>query len=160
MGDRWHHNAGHMMSFFEKKKNAQKRCCFNCNIWPEINWFTSHQSHYCLYYNSIPEFVRKRLMLTEKYLKQREIFEISLSESRIYKKWQTSAIIREISDSNLEKGRNGLNSGVSRIIWESWQPCGEDTYCWKSHHELLFHSLLIQSSFLHLMPPRKKWKLN
>ena len=33
------------------------------------------------------------------------------------------AIIREISDSNLETGRNGSNSGVSRIIWESWQPC-------------------------------------
>ena len=37
-------------------------------------------------------------------------------------------------------------------------PPGEDTYCWKSHHELLVHSLLIQSSFRHLMPPRKKWK--
>ena len=31
-------------------------------------------------------------------VKRRTIFEISLSESRIYKKWQTSAIIREISD--------------------------------------------------------------
>ena len=71
------------------------------------------------YYNGIPEFVKKRSMLTEKYLKQRKIFEISLSENRIYKKWQTSAIIREISDSNLETGRNGLKSGVSRIIWES-----------------------------------------
>ena len=33
--------------FFGEKK-ARKRCCFNCNIWP--NWVTSHQSHYCLYY--------------------------------------------------------------------------------------------------------------
>ena len=48
-------------------------------------------------------------MLTEKQLKQRKIFEISLSESPIYKKWQTSAIIREISDSNLEIRRNSLN---------------------------------------------------
>ena len=54
---RWRHNAGHMTSYFGLKK-ARKRCCFNCNIWP--NWFTSHQSHYCLYYNGIPEFVRKR----------------------------------------------------------------------------------------------------
>ena len=46
-------------------------------------------------------------MLTVKQLKQRKIFEISQSESRIYKKWITSAIIREISDSNLETGRNG-----------------------------------------------------
>ena len=46
-------------------------------------------------------------------------FEISLSESRFYKKLQTSAIIREISASNLETGRKGLKSGVSRIIRES-----------------------------------------
>ena len=30
------------------KKTAQKRCCWNCNIWP--NWLTFHQPHYCLYY--------------------------------------------------------------------------------------------------------------
>ena len=57
-------------------------------------------------------------MLTVRQLKQSKIFKISLAESRIYKKWQTSAIIREISDSNLETGRNGSKSGVSRIIWE------------------------------------------
>ena len=62
VGDRWRNNGGHMTSFFGGKK-ARKRCCFNCNIWP--NWSTSHQSHYCLYYNGIPEFVRKRSMLTE-----------------------------------------------------------------------------------------------
>ena len=148
------------MSFFEKK-NAQKDVVLIVTFDQKLIDLlpTNHIIAYN-YYNGVPEFVKKRSMLTEKYLKQREIFEISLSESRIYKKWQTSAIIREISDSNLETGRNGLKCGVSRIIWEDWQPCGEDTYCWKSHHELLFHSLLIQSSFLHLMPPRKKWKLN
>ena len=31
-----------------------------------------------------------------------QIFEISLSESQVYKKWQTLMIIGEISDSNLE----------------------------------------------------------
>ena len=46
------------------EKNARKRCCFNCNIWP--NWFTFHQSHYCLSYNGIPECVWKRSLLTEK----------------------------------------------------------------------------------------------
>ena len=56
-------------------------------------------------------------MLTIKWLKQRN-FEISLSESRFYKKLQTSAIIREISASNLETGRKGSKSGVSRIIRE------------------------------------------
>ena len=58
-------------------------------------------------------------MLTVRQLKQRKIFEISLSESRIYKKWQTLAITWEISDSNLETGRNGSKSGVSQIIQES-----------------------------------------
>ena len=33
----------------------------------------------------------------------------------------TLAIIREISDSNLETGRYGPKSGVSWIIRESWQ---------------------------------------
>ena len=41
-------------------------------------------------------------MLKVKQLKQGKIFEISLTESQIYKTLQTSAIIREISDSNLE----------------------------------------------------------
>ena len=35
----------------------------------------------------------------------------------------TLAIIREISDSNLETGRYGPKSGLSRIIQESWQYC-------------------------------------
>ena len=35
----------------------------------------------------------------------------------------TLAIIREISDSALESGRYGTKSGVSQIIWESWQHC-------------------------------------
>ena len=58
-------------------------------------------------------------MLKVKYIKQRKMFEISLTESRIYKKLETSVIIREISDSNLETGRNGSKSGVSWIIRES-----------------------------------------
>ena len=45
---------------------------------------------------------------------------LSLSDSRVYKKWQPSAIIREIWDSNLETGRYGPKSGASRIIRESW----------------------------------------
>ena len=61
-------------------------------------------------------------------VKRRTIFEISLSESRIYKKWQTSAIIREISDSNLETRRNGSKSGLSQIIRESRQPCKLSLY--------------------------------
>ena len=30
-----------------KPKERAKRCCFNCNIWP--NWFTSHQSQIIAY---------------------------------------------------------------------------------------------------------------
>ena len=64
----------------------------------------------------LPGFPRKRSMLKVKYLKQRKIFEISFTESRFYTKYQTSALIREISE---ETGRNGSKSGVSRIIRES-----------------------------------------
>ena len=100
-----------------------------------------NQSHYCLYYNGIPEFVRKRSMLTIKWLKQRN-FEISLSESWFYKKLQTSAIIREISTSNLETGRKGSKSGVSRIIRESWQPCKyiayREMHTHSSNHILIY----------------------
>ena len=46
-------------------------------------------------------------------------FEISLTESPTYKKLQTSALIREISDSNLETGRSVSKSGISRTIRES-----------------------------------------
>ena len=58
-------------------------------------------------------------MLTVTWLKQHKLFEISLSESGFDKKWQTLAIIREISDSNLEARRNGSKSGVSWTIQES-----------------------------------------
>ena len=44
----------------------------------------------------------KRSTLAVKWLKQGKIFKILLSESRVYKKWQTSAITQEISDFNLE----------------------------------------------------------
>ena len=60
--DRWRHNARHITSFVKKKKRA-KRCCWNCSIWP--NWFTSHQSYYCLYYNGLQEFVRKIAQATQ-----------------------------------------------------------------------------------------------
>ena len=41
----------------------------------------------CLYYNGIPEFVRKSSTLTVKYIKYGKIFEISFCKSGIYKKW-------------------------------------------------------------------------
>ena len=45
-----------------------------------------------------------------------QIFEISLSESQVYKKWQTLMIIGEIQTLIW---RNGSKSGVSWIIQES-----------------------------------------
>ena len=51
---------------------------------------------------------------------------------KVYKSLQeiaTLAIIREISDSNLETGRYGPKSGVSRIIRQSWQHCGFRILC-------------------------------
>ena len=90
-----------------------------------INWLTSHQPHYCLYYLQWHTGVCEEMFDVNSTIAQtkQSIWKIPPSESRFYKKWQTMAIIREISDSNLETGRNGSKSGVSRIIRESWQPC-------------------------------------
>ena len=46
-------------------------------------------------------------MLTEKLLQTTQQIKILGSESRVNKKWQTVAIIREIFYSNLETGRYG-----------------------------------------------------
>ena len=66
-----------------------------------------------LYYNGTTELYDEMFdaLLTVKELKQ--------CKSRVYRKWQTLAIIPEISYSNLETGRYGPKSGVSRIIRES-----------------------------------------
>ena len=65
-------------------------------------------------------------MLTVRQLKQRKIFEISLSESRIYKKWQTLAIIWEISDSNLETRRKVQSLESPRLSGRVESPVYED----------------------------------
>ena len=57
--------------------------------------------------------------MTVKQLKQLKIFETSLLESQVYRKWQTLAITGEVSDSNLETRRCGPTSGVSQIICDS-----------------------------------------
>ena len=57
--------------------------------------------------------------MTVKQLKQLKIFETSLLESQVYRKWQTLAITGEVSDSNLETRRCDPTSGVSQIICDS-----------------------------------------
>ena len=52
-------------------------------------------------------------MLTVKLLQTTQKIEILGSESQVYKKWQSAAMIREIFNSNMETGRNGPESGVS-----------------------------------------------
>ena len=55
-------------------------------------------------------------MLTVRQLKRSKIFKISLSESRIYKKWQTSAIIRRFQTLIWKPGemvQNLESSGLS-----------------------------------------------
>ena len=49
-----------------------------------------------------------------------KIFNILQLVIRVYKNEQTSAIIQEISVSNLETGRYSPKSGVSHIIQESY----------------------------------------
>ena len=47
---------------FAMTQNVRKRCCWHCYIWGD--WFTFYQSHY--YYHRMPEFMRKRSILTLK----------------------------------------------------------------------------------------------
>ena len=67
--NRWCHNARNMTTFVQK--SIQKNVVGIVPFVPD--WFTSHQSHYCLYYNGIPGFLRKGSMLNSsnnaKYLK-------------------------------------------------------------------------------------------
>ena len=56
--NRWHHNARNMTSSVQKKHTNKMSFV--------LDWFTFHQSHYCLYYNGIPRFLRKRSMLNVK----------------------------------------------------------------------------------------------
>ena len=83
--------------------------------------------HNCLNYNGMPQIMRKRSIIINMQFKQRKIFKILWSESRVYKNWQTWAIIREISYSNLNTGRYGQNMEFSRIIQESSQRCSSVT---------------------------------
>ena len=54
-------------------------------------------------------------MLTVKQLKQCIVFKVILSESRFYKKWKTLAIIREISECNLETEKTVQNLESPRL---------------------------------------------
>ena len=111
------------MTSFVQKKNLWKRCRWNCNIWPDR--FTSNQSHYRSCYNGIPEFVMKRWIYINSKIAQTtqiNIWNFIVRKSNLHE-MQTSAIIREISDSNPGDRENGSKSRVSRIIRESWQHC-------------------------------------
>ena len=77
-----------------------------------------HHSHYNIKWHT--GVYEEMFNINSKILKQSRIVEIFLfTWSRL--KWQTLAIIQEISSSNLETGRYGPKTGVSWIIQESWQ---------------------------------------
>ena len=59
---RWRHNARNMTSLC--KTTCEKDVVGIVTFVPD--WFTSHQSHYCLYYNGILRFLRKSSMLKVK----------------------------------------------------------------------------------------------
>ena len=92
----------------------------------KYSYFPPITCHYCQVKMAAWKFTRKCLMLTLKQLRQRKIVEILNTVKKLsteMKKWQTSKIIQEISNSNLETGRYGPKSGLAQIIQESWQHC-------------------------------------
>ena len=60
--NRWRHDARNMTSLAQK--TCEKDVVGIVTFVPD--WFTSHQSHNCFYYNGIPELLRKRSMLKVK----------------------------------------------------------------------------------------------
>ena len=58
--NRWRHNARNRTSFVQKK-TCEKDVVGIVTFAPD--WLSSHQSHYCLYYNGILRFLRKHSML-------------------------------------------------------------------------------------------------
>ena len=87
-----------------------------------------------LNYSGIPKFMRKRSMLTVAQTTQ-NIWNFMVGKSSL-QEIATLAIIQKISESNMETGKYGPKSGVSRIIWESWQQClldFEEELAMKSH---------------------------
>ena len=94
-----------------------------------LTWLVYFPPITLLFYNGIPEFMRKSLMLTLIFAQTTQnSWNFVVRKSSLLKKWQTSAIIWEISYSNLDTGRYGPKSGVSRIIRESrqhawWENC-------------------------------------
>ena len=102
-----------------KKKNVWKRCCWNCNIWPDR--FTSNQSHYRSYYSGIPEFVMKRWIYINSKIAQTT--QINIWNFTIYMKCKLRRLSGRFHTLIRETGRNGSKSRVSRIIRESWQHC-------------------------------------
>ena len=106
---------------FAITQDAQKRCCWHCNIWPD--WFTSHQEtnhiiilqwHTAVYEETFDVNISMAQTMPNSW-------HFIVGKSSLLKKWQTLAIIQEISFSNLETGRYGQKPGVSQIIQESWQ---------------------------------------
>ena len=116
MGNEW------LMTSFVKKKKTHQKDVVGIVTFDLTGLLPSNHiiAYITMAYRSLWRNLWRNL-LTVKKLKQHKVFEkISLSESWFYKRWQTSAIIQEISDSNLETGRNGSKSAVSWIIRESW----------------------------------------
>ena len=128
----WCLNAWLTMSFVQKilidsdchefvmTEDARKRCSWQWNIWPDC--FTSHQSHYCLYYTIWHTQVYEKMLDVNSKIAQttQNIWNFIVKKSTLQENG-TSVIIREIPDSNLETGRCGPKSGVFRIFWENWQ---------------------------------------
>ena len=115
---KWRHNAQGTWRHLWKK--CIKRCCGNCNIW--ANWFTSHQSQYCLLCNGIPEFVRECSMLTVKSWNNakysKKFYCRKVHSTRIGKLWRLSGRFQTLICRPGEIWRSGSTAG--RYMW--WQP--------------------------------------
>ena len=94
----------------------------------------------------MPQIMRKRSIIINMWFKQRKIFKILWSESQVYKNWQTWAIIREISYSNLKTGIYGQNlefHGLSRRVHSAAPQSRLDYGCLSLASRIIYYWLCL-----------------
>ena len=90
---------------FTVTQNARKRCCWHCNIWPITLFLISK-----LHTGVCEETFNVNIKIIINYSKKAKYLKFHCWKVKL------SAIIREISYSNLETGRYGPKPRVSRLI--------------------------------------------
>ena len=129
-----------MMSFVQKNLRTI------IDVIPHTTVHIYIKPHNCLNYNGMPQIMRKPSIIINMWFKQCKIFKILWSESHVYRNWQTWAIIREISYSNLKTGIYGQNlefPGLSRRVHSAAPQSRLDYGCLSLASRIIYYWLCL-----------------